>query len=235
MSNYTVSDTIRYKTLALFAEHFGISPARVSVTANDSCIIICAERFLQPIVESMIHEASQGALQSTRELMVGYLMPELCRYIHSDCGLPVDMHGYDWNDDDLSCMIFMMLSEPACLRENEPYEGQNKVHRHIATLTYDLQRFPEKIYSFWMDRRLLIIVRDGTLTEVEKALIEDEHCEVLRVSKRRVEKKKFCDDPPFGGIANRSVKGVYIDWIFPHDRSVLVYVFDKIQTKLFYD
>ncbi|GEM_PF-4733022 len=75
MSNYTVSDTIRYKTLALFAEHFGISPARVSVTLNDSCVMICAERFLQPIVESLIHEGSHGALQSTRELMVGYLMP----------------------------------------------------------------------------------------------------------------------------------------------------------------
>lgn len=235
MSNYTVSDTIRYKTLSLFAEHFGISPARVSVTVNDSCVVICAERFLQPIVESMIHEASQGALQSTRELMVGYLMPELCRYIFNDCGLPVETHAYDWNDDDLSCLIFMMFSEPACLRENEPYPEQNKVHRNIATLTYDLQRFPEKIYSFWMECTMLVIVRDGTLTEVEKALIEDEHCEVLRISKRRVEKKKFCEEPPFGGIANRSVKGIYIDWIFPHDRSILVYVFDKARPKLFYD
>lgn len=230
MSNYTTSDTIRYKTLSLFAEHFGISPARVNVTLDDSCIVICAERFLQPLVESMILEESHGALQSMRELMVGYLMPELCRYVQDDCGLKIETKGYDWNDEDLSCLIFMLLAEPAFLRENVPYPDQNKIHRHIAALTYDVQRFPEKIYSFWLEQRMLILIRDGTMTEVERALIEDGHCEVLRMSKRKVEKKRFCEEPPFGGTANRSLKGVYLDWVFPHDRSVLVYVFGSAQT-----
>ncbi|NGZ73954.1 Na-translocating system protein MpsC family protein [Saccharibacillus alkalitolerans] len=230
MSQYTTSDTIRYKTLALFAEHFGISPARVHVTLDDSCVIICAERFLQPVVESLIHEESHGALQSTRELMVGYLLPELCRYVRDDCQIPVEAHAYDWNDDDLSCMIFMMLSEPAFLRENLSYPGQNKIHRHVASLTYDVQRFPEKIYSFWLEQRLLVIIRDGTMIEVEHALIEDGHCEVLRRSKRRVEKAKFCEEPPLGGTAARDLKGVYLDWFFPRDRSVLLYVFGSPQT-----
>ncbi|OWR29602.1 hypothetical protein CDO73_15580 [Saccharibacillus sp. O23] len=227
MSNYTVSDTIRYKTLALFAEHFGISPARVNVRLNDSCVIICAERFLQPIVESLIHEASHGALQSTRELMVGYLLPELCRYVRDDCGIPLGAHAYDWNDDDLSCLIFMLVEEPEFLRENRPYAGQDKIHRSIAALTYDVQRFPDKIYSFWLDSQLLVVIRDGTLIQVEKALIEDGHSEVLRMSKRRVEKSKFREEFPFDENVKRSIRGIYLDWMFPHDRSVLVYVFDK--------
>lgn len=227
MSNYTVSDTIRYKTLALFAEHFGISPARVSVTLNDSCVMICAERFLQPIVESLIHEGSHGALQSTRELMVGYLMPELCRYVRDDCGIPVGPHAYDWNDDDLSCLIFMLLEEPACLRENAPYPDQSKIHRIVASLTYDVQRFPEKIYSFWIEPGLLVIIRDGTLIQVEKTLIEDGHSEALRMSKRRVEKAKFLEESPFNDAVKKRLKGVYLDWMFPHDRSILVYMFDS--------
>lgn len=227
MSKYTVSDTIRYKTLALFAEHFGISPARVNVRLNESCIIISAERFLQPIVESLIHEASHGALQSTRELMVGYLLPELCRYISDDCGIPLGAHAYDWNDEDLSCLIFMLLEEPEFLRENHPYPGQAKIHRHIAALTYDVQRFPDKIYSFWLDAELLVIIRDGTLSPVENALIEDGHSEALRMSKRRVEKAKFREEFPFGDPIKSSIRGVYLDWMFPNDRSALVYVFDK--------
>ena len=229
MSNDTVSETIRYKTLSLFAEHFGVSPARVNVTLDNSCIMIGAERFLQPLVESMILEESHGALQSMRELMVGYLMPELCRFIQDDCDLKVESQGYDWNDEDLSCLIFMVLHEPAFLRENTPYPEQNKIHRHIASLTYDVQRFPEKIYSFWMEQRLLVIVRDGTLTQVEKTLIEDGHSEILRMSKRRVEKVRFCEEPPFDGIVNRGIKGVYLDWVFPDDRSLLVYVFGSPQ------
>ncbi|OWA36856.1 hypothetical protein B9G55_01910 [Saccharibacillus sp. O16] len=226
MSNYTVSDTIRYKTLALFAEHFGISPARVSVRLNDSCVMICAERFLQPIVESLIHEGSHGALQSTRELMVGYLLPELCRYVRDDCELPIGAHAYDWNDEDLSCLIFMLLEEPACLRENQVYPEQPRIHRQIASLTYDVQRFPDKIYSFWMEPALLVVIRDGTMVQVEKALIEDGHSEALRMSKRRVEKTKFFEESPFNAVTKRHLRGVYLDWMFPQDRSILVYVFD---------
>ncbi|GGN96186.1 Na-translocating system protein MpsC family protein [Saccharibacillus kuerlensis] len=229
MFNDNVSDAIRYKTLSLFAEHFGVSPARVSVTLDDSCVIIYAQRFLQPVVESMILEESHGALQSIRELMVGYLLPELNIFVNQDCGIPVEAQAYDWNDDDLSCLIFMMLSDPLCLQENKPYPDQNKIHRHIAALTYDVQKFPQKIYSFWVDQRILVIIRDGTLIEVEKALIEDGHCELLRQSKRRVEKFRFIEDPPFGGTAIRNLKSVYMDWMFPHDRSVLVYVFDTPQ------
>lgn len=227
MSNYTVSDMIRYKTLALFAEHFGISPARVNVRLNDSCVIVCAERFLQPVVESLIQEGAQGALQSTRELMVGYLLPELCRYVHDDCNVPVGPHAYDWNDEDLSCLIFMLLEEPACLRENVPYPEQPKIHRGIAALTYDVQRFPDKIYSFWLDAELLVVIRDGTLIKVEQALIEDGHGEALRMSKRRVEKTKFYDESPFDEPVKRNIRGIYLDWMFPRDRSILVYVFDK--------
>lgn len=229
MSNYTASDTIRYKTLSLFAEHFGISPARVHVTLNDSCVIIYAERFLQPLVESLILQEAHGALQSMRELMVGYLMPELCRYIQDDCEMNVETQGYDWNDEDLSCLIFILLGEPAFLIENTPYPGQRKIHRQVAALTYDVQRFPEKIYSFWLEQRMLVIVRDGTMIEVEKSLIADGYSEILRNSKRKVEKQQFCEEPPFGGIANRAIKGVYLDWFFPQDRSVLVYVFGSPQ------
>ncbi|MDO3409329.1 hypothetical protein QWJ34_06110 [Saccharibacillus sp. CPCC 101409] len=227
MLKYALTDSIRYKTLALFAEHFGISPARVNVMLDGSCLVICAERFLQPIVESMIHEESHGALQSTRELMTGYLIPELCRYVCQDCGLSVDLRFYDWNDEDLSCMIFMMLSEPLYLRENVPYPGQSKVHRHVAAITYEAQKFPDKIYSYWLEERLLIIIREGTLIEVEKALVKDGHTEALRMSKRKVEKPKFASDKPFSEETGRSLDAVYLDWAFHHDLSVLVYVFNK--------
>ncbi|GEM_PF-5608224 len=121
----------------------------------------------------------------------------------------------------------MLLEEPACLRENAPYPDQSKIHRIVASLTYDVQRFPEKIYSFWIEPGLLVIIRDGTLIQVEKALIEDGHSEALRMSKRRVEKAKFLEESPFNDAVKRRLKGVYLDWMFPHDRSILIYMFDS--------
>lgn len=222
-----ITHSIQQTVFSLFETNFGKRPEAVRVSANEKCLIIRIEGFLGSIMETMIAEKSHGALNSTRELIVGYMLSQLDEDLSSELNLDVAHFYYDWNDSDLSCIISVVLRENEHYALDDPYPGKEEVHQKVVDITQKVQKVPEKIHSFWVDGDFLVVVRGGLLIELETALLEDGHESALRIAKRKVEKRYFAQKMNLAEIVGRQPTGVYLDWAFDLDRSMIVYSFDS--------
>ncbi|MCQ4086049.1 Na-translocating system protein MpsC family protein [Saccharibacillus sp. JS10] len=222
-----MTHSIQQTVFSLFEKNFGKRPEAVRVSANEKCLIIRIEGFLGNIVETMITEQSYGALNSTRELIVGYMLNQLDEDLSNELNLSVAHFYYDWNDEDLSCIISVILQADEHYELDDPYVGKKEIHDQVAQITSRVQKKPENIHSFWVDQDFLVIIRRGLMSELEKALLEDEHESALRIAKRKVEKKYFTDQIDLTQWVGRKPIGVYVDWAFELDCSMLVYAFDQ--------
>ncbi|MEJ8304341.1 Na-translocating system protein MpsC family protein [Saccharibacillus sacchari] len=219
-----LTHSIQQTVFSLFENNFGKVPEAVTVSANERCLIIRIEGFLGSIIETMIAENSYGALGSTRELIVGYMLSQLRADLSSEQNLSVSHFYYDWNDEDLSCIISVVLDEEEHYASDHPYPGKEDIHREVSEITENVQKVPAQLNSFWVDD-FLVIIRRGLLIELEKALLEDGQEAALRSAKRKVEKKYFADSNRFVDLLGRKPVGVYLDWAFDLDSSMLVYAF----------
>lgn len=222
---------VRQTISTLFETNFGKSPNAIHVSANEKCLIIHIKGFLGDIVQSMIAENSYGALSSTRELIVGYMLSQLDADLSSELNLSVAHFYYDWNDEDLSCIISIVLMEDEHYALDDPYPGKEAVHREIAEITHIVHKAPENLHSFWVDHDFLVVIRRGLLTELEKALLEEGHEASLRSAKRKVEKRYFSEKTRLAELTGREPTGVYLDWAFELDCSMLVYSFDPSEPR----
>lgn len=210
----------------LFEENFGKLPASIRVSANDKCLIIRLEGFLGDTVKTMISENSYGALSSTRELIVGYMLSQLGDTLQNEFDLPAAHFYYDWDDKNLSCIISVILREDEHYALDDHYAEKQEIHDEIRLLTARVEKAPQKLHSFWVDGDLLVVIRRGLLIELEKALLEDGHQDALRRAKRKVEKKQLTQNSRVSAIIGRKLEGVYLDWAFEADSSMLVYAFE---------
>ncbi|MDO3409328.1 Na-translocating system protein MpsC family protein [Saccharibacillus sp. CPCC 101409] len=217
---------IQQKVEELFANNFDKSPESIRVASTEKCLLIRVEGFLNSTVQSLIEERAHGALSSTRELIVGYMLSEFREYLKSDMGLSIAHFYYDWSDEDLSCLITVVMSESVYQEKDDIYSGKEQVHKKVGQITHTVEKFPDAVHSFWIGEDFLVIVRNGLLIELEQALIENGHADALRVAKRKVEKTHFIKEAHFDKILGRNMQGIYLDWTFELDRSVMVCAFE---------
>ncbi|OWR29601.1 hypothetical protein CDO73_15575 [Saccharibacillus sp. O23] len=214
---------------ALFQQNFGKLPDNVRVSANEKCLIIRLEGFMGDTVKTMISENSYGALSSTRELIVGYMLAQLGDLLQTEFELSAARFYYDWHDEDLSCIISVILREDEHYALDDTYTHKEEIHDEVAKLTAQVEKIPQKLHSFWVDRDFLVVVRRGLLIDLELALLEDGHQEALRRAKRKVEKRQLAQKSRVSAIVGRKLKGVYLDWAFEADSSMLVYAFESAE------
>ncbi len=214
----------------LFEENFGKLPDTVRVSANEKCLIIRLEGFLGDTVKTMISENSYGALSSTRELIVGYMLSRLGDTLQTEFDLSAAHFYYDWHDEDLSCIISVILREDEHYALDDHYAEKEKIHDQIRELTARVEKVPHKLHSFWVENDYLVVIRRGLLIDLEKALLEDGHEEALRRAKRKVEKYQLAENARVSDIIGRKLEGVYLDWAFEADSSMLVYAFESAKS-----
>lgn len=222
----SITPLVQQTIYTLFEENFGKLPDKVRVSANEKCLIIRLEGFLGDTVKAMISENSYGALSSTRELIVGYMLSQLGDTLQTEFDLSAAHFYYDWHDEDLSCIISVILREDEHYALDDTYTNKEEIHAEIAKRTAQVEKTPQKLHSFWVDRDFLVVIRSGLLIDLEIALLEDGNQDALRRAKRKVEKRELARNARISSIIGRKLDGVYLDWVFEADSSMLVYAFE---------
>lgn len=227
MNNSTTRINIEAAINELFNTSFGANPQDVHVILDNRCLIIRLESFLGKIMENLTTK-DDDALRSTSELIMEYLLPDFLKKLKSFSDLEFDSFYYDWDDSNLSGLIIGLIKNNNYKLYEDYYPGKEKVHFQISKITYEVEKVPDLTCSFWADENTLVIVREGLLIEIEKSLVELGSKNVLRKAKRVLEKNRIIDDANIPTILNRTPAGIYLDWMFEVDKSVLVYVFEEM-------
>ncbi|MGF7046619.1 uncharacterized protein YbcI [Paenibacillus sp. DS2015] len=207
----------------LLRDRFGKGPESVNVSLNKECITIHIRNFIGPVEKFLLSKEEEQAFRYTRELLMKSLLPELSAYFNNELGIRIEELYYDWGIHNASGVIVGLLAEHK--HSSNHYEGMDEVHRQIIKVTGKVQKEPERIYSWWVNPKTLIIVREGILIIIEKELIGLGFEQTLRTTKRKMEKKYIEEDTNLGLVVGKEVTDIYVDWDFERDKSVITYTF----------
>jgi hypothetical protein len=145
-------------------------------------------------------------------------------------GIELESIYFDWDDHNFSGMIVGLLKGTPYRKHEDYYRGKDGVHHQITKITYEVQKVPDHVYSFWAAPNILIIIREGLFIKIEKELLKYGFEYSLRTAKRALEREYFLNEGRIAEILNRRQAGLYLDWQFQQDKSVLVYRFEEQET-----
>ena len=112
----------------------------------------------------------------------------------------------------------------ADLTEGDPYPGKQAIHDRITKMSEIAQKGPEKISSYKLSDRTLVIVREGILVAIEKQLISLGFDDTLRISKRPLEKGILRQNDDYDEILNADILDIFVDWDFEKDNSIITLI-----------
>lgn len=222
---YTANHTnqIAAFTGKLLRDRFGKGPESVLVSVGKYGIALHIRNFIGPVEKFLLNREEEKAFRYTRELLMESLLPELKAYLEKEMDIRLKEIYYDWGLHNASGIIIGIMADQTI--EAEDYAGREALHNEISRITGIVQKIPQKVYSWWMNPKTLIVVREGLLLLIEKELINTGFDEVLRTTKRKLEKRHFEEDTQIGQILGRKMADFYVDWDFDKDKSVIACTF----------
>ncbi|OXL82001.1 hypothetical protein BCV73_02130 [Paenibacillus sp. SSG-1] len=222
---YTANHTnqIAAFTGKLLRDRFGKGPESVHVSVGNYGIALHIRNFIGPVERFLLNKEEEKAFRYTRELLMESLLPELKAYLEKEMDIRLEEVYYDWGLHNASGIIVGLKADQ--IIEAEDYAGRDALHNEVNRVTGIVQKVPRKVYSWWMNPKTLIVVREGLLILIEKELINTGFDEVLRTTKRKLEKRYFEEETQLGGILGRTLADFYVDWDFDRDKSVIACTF----------
>jgi uncharacterized protein YbcI len=213
----------------LLRDTFGKGPESVFVSINDSLITIHLRNFISPMESVLMDRDEEKTVQQTRDILMQGLIPDIKAYVKVVTGMEIKEFYYDWGLHNKSG-IFIGISGDLLKDEKkimEDYPGKEAFQNEINNISIRAQKAPEEMYSFFLNPRTLIIIRNGILVNIEKEFIRLGFQEVLLISKRNLEKRLLHNNTYFETILNKRVIDIFVDWDFNLDRSVMVFILNQ--------
>ncbi|NHN31783.1 DUF2294 domain-containing protein [Paenibacillus agricola] len=208
----------------LLRERFGKGPESIHISLDSRCVTLQLHNFIGPVEKLLLEQQKVEAFRDTRVLVMESLIPELSRFIEQTIGHEIEDMYYDW-DLETHSGIVVGLFKSAAGHEEDAYANKHAIHERIRKVTKDCEKMPDDVHSFWASPKTLVIIREGLLVLIEKQLVELGYESTLRIAKRILEKLHFAKDVQIEAILDRTISGMYLDWKFDKDKSILVYTF----------
>lgn len=159
------------------------------------------------------------------------LIPEIKAYLLVLAGMDIQEFYYDWSLHNQSGVMVGIEAghdqEPAFL--GCEYTGKTELQHEVSTISQQVQKRPDELYSCLINDRTLLVIRVGILISIEKELIRIGHEESLRLAKRNLEKSHLHNNGHFQQFLNAKVIDLFVDWDFHLDKSVMVFILNPSQ------
>ncbi|WP_409304026.1 DUF2294 domain-containing protein [Peribacillus sp. SCS-155] len=206
-------------------ENFGRGPDSVFVSITPPFVTVYFTNFLSPMEKTLLQKRGVVFVQETRDFLMETLIEEMKAYIKVNVGMEIQEFYYDWNLDSRSGM-FVGISETTRTAFEASYSNQDKIHNEISNFTAEIQKRPDKIFSYLINPRTILIIREGIFISIEKELIQLGFHEQLRISKRNLEKRVLHQHREnFEKYLHAQLTDILVDWDFDRDKSSILFIF----------
>lgn len=226
MNNQAVESEMSSYVGKLLRDHFGKGPSSVYVTLKGSMFSIHLREFLAPMERVLLKQERGSKVEESRDILMEEILPEMKAMIRIQCGVPVQEIFYDWSLENRSGIIIGTVDVQQKDTVYEDYDHRKAIHEEIATISRIAERQPDRIDSFYMNDRTLVVIRSGILVRIEQELIKEGYIEQLKLTKRKLE-KGLLHQRDFKQWLGQSIEDIYVDWDFDSDRSYIVFVTTK--------
>ncbi|WP_235827897.1 DUF2294 domain-containing protein [Brevibacillus migulae] len=210
----------------LLRDAFGKGPQSIYVSIHHPFIVIYLRNFVTPMEKILLKQGQISHIQTTRDLVMKSLIPEMKAYLLRLTGMDISEFYYDWELHNHSGIFVGRQSDESRLvfGLQERYEGKEELHHEIENISQQVQKRPDHLYSYIINKRTLLVVRSGILIDLSTELIRLGGEEKVRQAVNNLEKRYLRNNNRFQTILNTNIDDVFVDWDFQRDRSVIVFI-----------
>ncbi|ASS65546.1 MULTISPECIES: Na-translocating system protein MpsC family protein [unclassified Paenibacillus] len=209
----------------LLRDRFGKGPESIFVSSNEVCVTMHFRQFVSVVEKIMLQQNKDEAVREMRQLVMDLLLPDFKALVQESLDLEIMDVYYDWNLDNHSGIMVGLVDSTKFEAHQEKYRGKPYIHESVRRISEEAEKLPDKLYSFWTNPRTLIVFRSGILIKLEKELLRAGYEPALRVAKRSLEKSMLLTEVDMNRAVGRTPDGLYLDWKFDKDQSIIVYTF----------
>ncbi|MFD2045237.1 Na-translocating system protein MpsC family protein [Ornithinibacillus salinisoli] len=215
----------------LLRDNFGRGPETVFVSINQPFICVYLRKFLSPMEKVLISDNHESFIQTSRDILMKNLIPEINAYMTVLTGLTMEEFYYDWNLHNQSGMFVAISNNRANIEQPSElnYPGKDELHQEIIQVSQQAQKVPQEVLSYKLNERTIIVIRNGIFITIERELIRMGQLEVLRTAKRRVEKRLLHNSMRLESIFDAKIDDSFVSWDFDRDRSVILFIVNPKQ------
>ncbi|KPV43410.1 Na-translocating system protein MpsC family protein [Alicyclobacillus ferrooxydans] len=216
----------------LFRDSFGKGPEGVYVSFGGPIITVYVRNLMSATEQILMEQDQEETIMSIRAKLMQKLIPEIKANVEFVTGIELQEVYYDWALQNRSGMIVGIAREAFGPVLAEDYMGKEQLHDEIKSISQRAQKAPEKMNSYELNPRTIVVVRSGTLVLIEKELIRTGYEVPLKYTKRNVEKRFLHNNSHFEAILDRRVVDLFVDWDFARDKSVIVFVLNDMNNTM---
>lgn len=210
----------------LLRDSFGKGPEAVFVSLGGKFVTIYLRNFFSQIDKVLQEQDQDEIICDIRERVMKALAPKIKMYIEMVTESTITEFYYDWSLHNRTGIIVGIAQESFINAEtpNDKFEGKDELESELIRLSGYAQKVPEKITSYQINSRTIIVIREDITVAIEKELIRKGHSELLKTVKRDLEKRYLDNDVNFEDILKRKVIDAFVDWDFVLDKSIFVII-----------
>lgn len=226
----TVQSEIGGYISGLLRNHFGKGPTSVYVTVKRPFILIHLRGFIAPMETVLLKKKDWKRVLETRDLLINELKSEIEENLRSIADLNIRELYADWNLESESGLLIGVMPEEVKAEEFDWPEQIDKdaLESKVSYASAVAERPPGSIESYWLNDRTLLVKRNKILVGIEKALIAEGYTEILKLSKRPLERTLLYNTQP-EKILGRPVAEIFLDWNFPADIGYIVFMMEPVK------
>ena len=209
----------------LLRKHFGKGPTSIYVAVNRPYISMHFRGFSTMMEKILLKQNEWKRVLETRNLLVDELKPIIRRQLKEIGGWEIKEIYVDWNLA-LETGTFLAIADELPNPDEFPWpsdiekeEFEPKLEQVCATL----QRDRQQTETYWLNDRTLLIKWSGVLTEIENALISDGHQEILKLTKRPME-RSMLENAGFESVLDRRIQEIFLDWNYDSNMGYVILV-----------
>ncbi|KPV43409.1 Na-translocating system protein MpsC family protein [Alicyclobacillus ferrooxydans] len=214
----------------LFRDSFGKGPEGVYVSFGGPFFTVYMTNLMSATEQILMDQDQEEIIMSTRAKLMQKLIPEIRANVKLETGIELQEVYYDWGLHNRSGMITGIAHETFGAILTEDYQGKEQIHEEIIAISQRAQKAPEKINSYQLNPRTIVVIRSGILVMIEKELIRTGYEIQLKYTKRNLEQRFLHNNSHFEVILDRKVVDLFVDWDFEFDKSVILFVVSDIHS-----
>lgn len=216
----------------LLRSHFGKGPTSVFVTVKKPFITIHLRGFITPMETVLLKKNERRRVLETRDLMINELKGEIEENLRRIADLNIQEFYADWNLDSETGILIGVTPDEV---QEKDFEWPGDIRKealesNVAIASERAEKNPGSIDSYWLNDRTLLVKRKEILVGIELALIAEGYTEILKLSKRPLERRLLYETQP-EKILGRPITEIFLDWNFAEDIGYIVFMMkpaDKI-------
>jgi len=218
----------------LYKDISGRGPENVYVAFGDRSYVVYIKNYIMPYERIIQEDGDKELLNKVIQISTKNINSQIVRYIEFITDVSTDEIYYDWNLETGSRLLVGVSNRKYDIYPTAAsnYFGEQLLNKEIIKMGHFTDSIPETVTSYCLNSKFFVFERNGGMTRLEKEMESNGHGDVVKNTKRQIEKEYIRNNFCVKNILDTESMDIFIDWNFKKDKSLVVLVKSASEAKV---